>query len=212
MLEHSVLAPGASRAEVVAGVEVARRLNAGVMMVAPCWLETVVAELAGCGTIPASVLAFPHGTSLPEAKASEAERLARLGARELDMVMNVGRLKSGEFEAVRRDIAGVVAAAGAQTRVKVILETCLLTDAEIVAACKISEDAGAAYVKTSTGFSSGGATAHAVALMRASVGAHTGVKASGGIRTLADARAMIEAGATRIGTSATERILDELEN
>lgn len=211
MLEHSVLAPSAGKKDIVEGCALARRLGAGVMMVQPFWLGLVVSELAGSDVIPASVLAFPHGASLPSAKAYEAERLAQAGAREIDMVMNVSAVKSGDCDAAERDIAGVVAAAaGHGAKVKVILETSLLTDEEIVASCRISERAGAAFVKTSTGFASGGATTEHVALMRRSVDASVGVKASGGIRTLAAALAMIRYGASRIGTSSTEKILSEL--
>ena len=208
-LEHSVLAPDTTRAEIVEGCRVARDWGAGVMMVQPTWLELAVSELAGSDVTPASVLAFPHGTALPETKAAEASALARLGARELDMVMNVGALKSGDYDMVHRDVAGVVEAAG-DAPVKVILEICLLTDEEIIAACKICEAAGAAFVKTSTGFAKSGATFAAVALMRRSVGEDVGVKASGGIRTLADALDMIRAGADRIGTSSTVKILGEM--
>lgn len=209
MLEHSVLAPSAGRREIIEGCEVAARLHAGVMMVQPFWLELIVAELAGSDVKPASVLAFPHGCSTTSAKAYEAERLAAAGAGEIDMVMNISALKSGDHVAVERDIAAVVAAAGASARVKVILETALLTDAEIVDSCRIAERAGAAFVKTSTGFGPGGATREGVALMRKSVGPSVGVKASGGIRSLEDALEMIRCGACRIGTSATEKILSD---
>lgn len=210
MLEHSVLSPSSGRVEVVEGCDLARRLGVGVMMVTPLWLELAVAKLAGSDVIPASVLAFPHGASLPSAKAYEAEKLVAVGAREIDMVMNVSAVKSGDYEAAERDIAGVVMAAGSGAKVKVILETSLLTDEEIVASCRISERAGAAFVKTSTGFGPGGATTAHVALLRRSVGASVGVKASGGIRSLSDALAIIRAGASRIGTSSTEKILSEL--
>lgn len=210
MLEHSVLSPSSGWSEIVEGCRTAVRLGAGVMMVQPFWLELVVAELAGSDVLPASVLAFPHGLSLSSAKAYEAERLAVIGAREIDMVMNISAVKSGDYDAAERDIAGVVAASGSVVRVKVILETALLTDEEIIASCRIAARAGAAFVKTSTGFGPGGATREAVSLMRRSVSPYVGVKASGGIRSLADALAMIEAGASRIGTSSTEKILSEL--
>lgn len=208
MLEHSVLAPDASRADILAGCRVARDWGAGVMMVQPAWLELAVSELEGSGVTPASVLAFPHGAATAEAKAFEASLLARLGAREIDMVMNVGAMKSGDEGVVHSDVAGVVEASGG-ARVKVILEICLLTDEEIAAACKICESAGAAFVKTSTGFAKSGATAAAVSLMRRSVSERVGVKASGGVRTLAAVREMIQAGADRIGTSSTAAILGE---
>ncbi len=210
MLEHSVLSPGASRAEIAAGCALARERGVRAMVVQPCWLEYAVSCLVGSDVLPVSVLAFPHGASLPSAKAHEAAALAALGAKEIDMVMNVSALKDRDYDIVAKDIAGVVAAAGAAVRVKVILETALLTDEEIVDACRIAVDAGAAFVKTSTGFGPGGATSEAVSLMRRTVGDGMGVKASGGIRSLDDALKMIEAGADRIGTSATVKILDEL--
>lgn len=211
MLEHSVLGPASTKSDVSAGCELARALEVGVMVVQPYWLEHAVAELAGSCVLPASVLSFPHGASLSCAKAAEAEKLALLGAKEIDMVMNVGALKSGEFDLVHDDIMGVVAAAGASVRLKVILETALLSVDEIVRACEIAERAGAAFVKTSTGFGPGGATREAVALMRRSVGGNVGVKASGGIRTLEQALEMVDCGACRIGTSATARILQEMD-
>ena len=211
MLEHSVLAPTATLSDVIDGCVLARGFDVGVMMVQPCWLEHAVAELAGSSVIPASVLSFPHGLSLPSAKAVEAERLALLGAREIDMVMNVSALKSREYAFVSDDIAGVVASAGGSVRIKVILETASLTEDEIVRACGIAEEAGAAFVKTSTGFGPSGATCEAVALMRRSVSAYMGVKASGGIRNLQQALEMVRCGASRIGTSSTEKILLEMD-
>ncbi len=210
MLEHSVLSPGAGRAEIAAGCALAQDHDVRAMVVQPCWLRYAAELLGESEVLPVSVLAFPHGASLSSAKAHEAERLAWLGAKEIDMVMNVSALKDRDYGAVASDIAGVVAAVGTAARVKVILETALLTDCEIVNACRIAVDAGAAFVKTSTGFGPGGATPGAVSLMRRTVGDGVGVKASGGIRSLADALKMIEAGADRIGTSATGKILAEL--
>ncbi|MDL2263256.1 deoxyribose-phosphate aldolase [Synergistaceae bacterium OttesenSCG-928-I11] len=209
-LEHSVLSPAASRADIEAGCELARAYGVRAMVVQPYWLEHAVACLAGSEVLPVSVLAFPHGVSLPSAKAHEAERLAMLGAKEIDMVMNVSALKCRDYDAVASDIAGVVAASGVAVRVKVILETAFLIDDEIADACRIAQDAGAAFVKTSTGFGPGGATCEAVALMRRTVSDFVGVKASGGIRTLDDALKMLVCGADRIGTSATKKILDEM--
>jgi len=148
------------------------------------------------------VIGFPLGATLPEVKATEARLMVEKGADEVDMVMNIGALKSGDFELVERDIRAVVRAAGRQV-VKVILETCLLTDEEKVQACAIAQRAGANFVKTSTGFSTGGATVKDVALMRKVVGPVMGVKASGGVRTYEEACQMVEAGATRIGASAS---------
>lgn len=211
-LEHSVLAPSTTEEDVIKGCALARACGAVVMMVQPAWLRRAVAELAGSGVKPASVLSFPHGASLPEAKAFEAEKLASAGAMEIDMVINIGALKSGKYDLVRNDIAGVVSAAGESVMIKTILETALLTDEEIAAACRIAEEAKAAFVKTSTGFGPGGAVCGAVALMRKSVTGGVGVKASGGIRTLAQTLEMIRCGANRIGTSSTEAILREFDN
>jgi deoxyribose-phosphate aldolase len=156
------------------------------------------------------VIGFPHGCERPPVKAAAARIAIEDGARELDMVLHVGALKSGALAAVQSDIAAVVQAADGHP-VKVILETAVLTDGEKRAACRLARDAGAAFVKTSTGFHpAGGATAADVRLMRAEVGPDFGVKASGGIRTLADVRTMLDAGANRIGTSASEAILAAL--
>lgn len=208
-LEHSVLSPAATERDIIDGCAVARQYGAGVMMVQPFWLNLAAEALSGSDVIPASVLAFPHGCTLAAAKAFEAESLVRTGTREIDMVMNIGAFKSGLYRAVEDDIAGVVKASQPSV-VKVILEICYLSDDEIVTACKICENAGAGFVKTSTGFGKSGATKEAVALMRNTVGNRMGVKASGGIRTLADAQGMIESGAGRIGTSSTVQIMEEL--
>ena len=146
---------------------------------------------------------------MTSAKATETRDAVAAGAREIDMVIHVGAIKSGDWDTVKEDIAAVNAAKGA-AKLKVILETCLLTDEEKVRACEISKEAGADFVKTSTGFSAGGATATDVALMRRTVGEMMGVKASGGIRTLDDALDMIEAGASRLGVSAGVKIVEEL--
>jgi deoxyribose-phosphate aldolase len=157
----------------------------------------------------ATVAGFPLGASLPEIKATEARRAVEDGAREVDMVLNVGALKSGDDGLVERDVASVVDACPGVV-VKVIIEAALLTDDEKVRACGLSQRAGAGFVKTSTGFGPGGATARDVALMRRTVGAGTGVKAAGGVRDWATAREMIAAGANRIGTSSGVRIVEEL--
>jgi len=167
--------------------------------------------LAGSGVQVCTVVGFPLGADLPEAKAFEAERCIALGAREIDMVINLGALKDQQYGVVRADIAAVVAvshAAGAL--VKVIIETAYLTEDEKVAACVASQDAGADFVKTSTGFGPAGATAADVALMRRVVGPTMGVKAAGGIRNADDFRAMVAAGASRIGASAGVKIMAEL--
>ena len=174
----------------------------------PSMIEAVGCRLNGEKPVPVCVVGFPLGATLPEVKAFETSAAVARGAREIDMVLNLGAFKGGEDDLARRDVQAVVDAAGGFP-VKVILETALLSDEEIVRACRISVDAGAAFVKTSTGFGPGGATAHAVSLMRRTVGSDIGVKASGGIHTFADAVAMIEAGADRIGASASVAIVSE---
>ncbi|MDR1612609.1 MAG: deoxyribose-phosphate aldolase, partial [Planctomycetota bacterium] len=163
--------------------------------------------LAGTGVMVCAVSGFPLGAMHSGAKAYEAKLCADLGAVEVDMVLAVGRLKTGAFDYVKADIAAVVGAVAERAAVKVILETCLLTDAEKRTACALAQEAGAAFVKTSTGFSTGGATVDDVRLMRAAVGPGLGVKASGGIRTRDDALRMIEAGANRIGATASVAIV-----
>lgn len=177
-----------------------------------CYVETAVEALTGSSVKVACVVGFPLGASLSEIKAGEAAMAASAGAAEIDMVLNVGAMKDGRYEDVRDDIVEVVeSAAEFDAAVKVILETCLLTDSEIVRACQLAEEAGAAFVKTSTGFSSGGATAHHVRLMRETVGDRLQIKASGGIRDLNTVLEMIEAGADRIGASASVSIIKEAE-
>ena len=207
MLDHSVLKPEANEADVRAGAALVERLRIGFYCVQPAYVPLAASLLRGVDARVAAVIGFPHGCERTPAKVAAAQLAVDDGARELDMVLHVGALKSGALAAVRADIAAVVQAAGGQP-VKVILETAVLTDDEKRVACRLARDAGAAFVKTSTGFHpAGGATAADVRLLRAEVGPDFGVKASGGIRTLADVRAMIEAGANRIGTSASEAIL-----
>ena len=210
MLDHSVLKPEASEADVRAGAALVERLRIGFYCVQPAYVPLAVSLLRGTDARVAVVIGFPHGCERTSVKAAAARLAVDDGARELDMVLHVGALKSGALAAVHADIAAVVQAAAGQP-VKVILETAVLSDDEKRAACRLARDAGAAFVKTSTGFHpAGGATAADVRLMRAEVGPGFGVKASGGIRTLADVRAMIDAGANRIGTSASEAILAAL--
>lgn len=156
-----------------------------------------------------TVIGFPLGAMSTGAKAAEAALAVKDGAQELDMVIHTGMAKSGNWDYVKKDIAAVVQAAEGRALVKVILETCLLTDEEKEKACLAAKEAGADFVKTSTGFSTGGATVDDIRLMRRTVGPEMGVKASGGIRCLADVQAMVEAGADRIGTSAGIRIAEE---
>jgi deoxyribose-phosphate aldolase len=207
MLDHSVLKPEVAEREVLAGADLVRRLRIGFYCVQPSFVSTAAAVLAGTDSQVVSVIGFPHGCDRSVVKAQAAELAVKDGAGEVDMVLNVGKLKSGRSQAVASEIAQVVRTVFG-TPVKVILETCLLTREEKVIACRLVQDAGAAFVKTSTGFHpGGGATVADVQLMRETVGPDLGVKAAGGIRTLADALAMLEAGASRIGTSASETIL-----
>jgi len=173
----------------------------------PAYVPLVAKLLKGTSVKVCTVIGFPLGMNASEVKAFEAAYAAKEGAEELDMVINVGMLKSGNDEYVQKDIEAVVKAANGKL-VKVIIETCLLTDEEKVRACKLAKAAGADYVKTSTGFSTSGATTHDIALMRETVGPEMGVKASGGIRDYAAAKAMIEAGASRIGASSGKKIVD----
>lgn len=205
-IDHTLLKPEATVADIKKVCAEAREHHFASVCVNPSYIKLVADELHGSGVTPCCVAGFPFGTHTPEAKAAETAQAVADGAGEVDMVINVGAVKSGDWALVERDIAAVVNAAG-KAGVKVILETCLLTDEEKVHACEISTKAGAAFVKTSTGYSTGGATAHDVALMRKTVGPDVGVKASGGVRTYEDAVAMIEAGANRLGASAGIKII-----
>jgi deoxyribose-phosphate aldolase len=210
LLDHSVLKPESTADDIAGGAAVIREWNIGYYCVQPCWVALAVEALSGTSAQVVSVAGFPHGCDRPQAKARAAELAIGDGAREIDMVINLGALRSGDPATVAADIAAVVRAA-LGFPVKVILETAALTDSEKQLASRLAVDAGAAFVKTSTGFHpSGGATAADVRLLREVVGAGIGVKASGGIRNLADAQAMLAAGADRIGTSASAAILAAL--
>lgn len=210
-LDHTLLKTDATRTQVLQLCAEAAEYGFACAMVNPFWVSTAAAALAGTGVPVGVVIGFPLGASLPESKVDEAKRVIALGAHDVDMVMNIGALKSGEFGTVATDIAGVVEAAHARGAiVKVILETSLLSFEEKLRASEIAVHAGADFIKTSTGFSTGGATADDVSQMRGVAGSRCGVKASGGIRSLADARAMLQAGAARIGASASVRIVQEL--
>jgi deoxyribose-phosphate aldolase len=213
VLDHTLLKPDATRSQVIHLCHEAAEYRFACAMVNPFWVATAVQTLAGTGIPVGVVIGFPLGATLPASKRDEAARVLKQGAHDLDMVLNVGLLKSAakeDYEAVRQDIRGVVELAhGSGAIVKVILETCLLTFEEKLRASEIALSAGADFIKTSTGFSTGGATVDDIALMRGVVGDRAGVKASGGIRSLADASAMLNAGATRIGASASVRILAE---
>jgi deoxyribose-phosphate aldolase len=207
LLDHSVLKPEATESDLVAGAETVLIWKIGYFCVQPSGVSMAADLLRGSGARVVSVVGFPLGTDRSVVKARAAELAVRDGAGEIDMVLNIGRLKSGRSQAVASDIAQVVRAVPG-VPVKVILEACLLSEAEKVTACRLIQEAGAAFVKTSTGFHpGGGATLQDVRLLRATVGPEFGVKAAGGIRTLADALAMLEAGANRLGTSASAAIL-----
>ena len=208
-IDHTLLKPEASREQIRAVCEEAKQYHFASVCVNPCWVPLIAEELKGSGVSVCCVIGFPLGASLSSVKAFEAREAVAAGAQEIDMVINIGAVKSGGWELVREDIAAVNAAKGT-AKLKVIIETCLLTDEEKVRVCQIAKEVGADFVKTSTGFSTGGATVHDVELMRKTVGPEMGVKASGGVRTLADALAMIEAGASRLGASAGVKIIEAL--
>jgi deoxyribose-phosphate aldolase len=211
-IDHTVLKPDANEDQVVQLCEEARHYQFMAVCVNPVWVKRCAQLLQGSATRVATVVGFPLGATLLEVKAYETRQVVDAGAQEVDMVINVGALKSKDHALVARDIAAVVQAArsgGALT--KVIIEAALLTDEDKTSACRLAVEAGAEFVKTSTGFASSGATAPDVALMRQTVGPQVGVKAAGGIRTYADVLKMIEAGANRIGASASVKIMQEAE-
>jgi deoxyribose-phosphate aldolase len=210
MIDHSLLKPQSTREELKKLCAEAVACGFKAVCVNPVHVADAAALLNSEKPLVCSVVGFPFGTHTPAAKAAEAAEAIRLGAREVDMVLRVGALKEGRDDEVAEDIAAVVHAAGG-CPVKVIIETCYLTEEEKIWACRLAVKAGAAFVKTSTGYGSAGATVADLQLMRKTVGGGVGVKAAGGIRTLADALAMIEAGASRIGASASVAILGELE-
>jgi deoxyribose-phosphate aldolase len=209
LIDHTILKPEATRADVVKVCREARQYNFASVCVNPYWVPLVRAELTGSPVKVCTVVGFPLGATSTEAKVAEAAAALRAGAQEIDMVINVGALRSGDHEAVKLDIQQVVKVSHeARAIVKVILETALLDDNQKAVACTLTKLAGADFVKTSTGFGPSGATAHDIALMRQVVGPEMGVKASGGIRTLQDVQAMKAAGASRIGASASVKIVE----
>lgn len=206
-LDHTLLKADASRADIARVCAEAKAYQTASVCVNGCWTAFVRDQLQGSGVKTCVVVGFPLGAMSSVAKAAEAKAAVLDGADEIDMVLNIGLFKSGEWENAERDIAAVVTAAKPAI-VKVILENCLLTDEEKRRACEIAKRAGAAFVKTSTGFSLSGATTEDVALMRGAVGPDMGVKAAGGVRSRAQAEAMIAAGATRIGCSSSKSIIE----
>lgn len=207
--DHAILKPELTRDAVDAELAIAAEYHVFSVCVRPSDVPHAVERLKGTGVAVGTVIGFPHGTTSTATKVAETRQALADGATEFDMVVNIGALKSGFDDVVVDDIAQVVAAADGHIT-KVILETAYLTDEEIERGSRLTEQGGANFVKTSTGFAGGGATEEHVRLMRASVGPEVQVKASGGVRSLADAEAMLAAGATRLGTSGTATILGEL--
>ena len=207
-IDHTLLRTDAQRADVAKLIEEAKAYHFASVCVSPIWVSYVSEALRDTGIKTCTVIGFPQGATPSAVKAFETKQAVADGADEVDMVIAVGRLKDSDDAYVKADIEAVVQAAGGKALTKVIIETCLLTDEEKRRACLLAKEAGADFVKTSTGFASGGATAADVRLMRESVGETMGVKAAGGIRSRADAEAMLAAGATRLGTSSGVKIVE----
>lgn len=213
VIDHSLLRPELTQAEITAGCELALRYNVASVCVKPCHVQLAAALLAGSSVNVGTVIGFPHGSNRTSVKVAEANQALEDGAVELDMVLNIGELRSGNSTLVRSDIQAVVETAHAHgARVKVIFENAYLTHEEKILACHLSEEAGADWVKTSTGFAPSGATLEDLRLMRATVGPRVQVKAAGGVRTLDALLAVIDAGCTRCGATATAAMLDEFKN
>lgn len=207
-IDHAILKPELTRADVDAELDIAAEWGVFSVCVRPSDIAYAVSRLAGTGVAVGTVIGFPHGTTSTAAKVAETRQALADGAAEVDMVVNIGALRSGFDDVVADDIRAVVEAASGHI-VKVILETAFLDDEQIERGSRLTEQGGADFVKTSTGFAGGGATIPHVSLMRATVGEGVQVKASGGVRSYADALAMLEAGATRLGTSGSAVILGE---
>lgn len=212
VIDHTLLKPDATAEDITCVCEQAIEFGFAAICINPCWVSLAAKLVSGSGVRVCTVAGFPLGANITRTKVYEAGIAREQGATEIDMVMNIGALRGGELHLVHKDIsdvAEVVRRSGGL--LKVIIETGLLSDAQKVSACRLAVDGGADFVKTSTGFASGGATVADVRLMRETVGDRAGVKASGGIRTLASLRELIAAGATRIGASASVDIIKELE-
>jgi deoxyribose-phosphate aldolase len=207
-IDHTLLSPDATKEQIGNLCQEARKYGFASVCVNPYWVKYCKNLLQDTCVKVCTVIGFPLGATTTETKIIETKQAIEQGADEIDMVINIGLLKTRDYERVKEDIQHVIDAAGGKI-VKVIIETCLLTDEEKVRACQLAVDAGAAFVKTSTGFSKSGATVEDVALMRKTVGQQVGVKASGGIRSFSDMKKMLEAGANRIGTSSGVRIIEE---
>jgi deoxyribose-phosphate aldolase len=209
MIDHAVLKPEATPEDLQTGCELCDTHRVFSICVRPADVKDACKHLGGRGVMVGTVIGFPHGSVHRETKAAETARAVADGAEEVDMVLNIGRLRGRETAFVRKDIEAVVKAAEGKC-VKVILECCYLDEAQKLAGCQATVDAGADFVKTSTGFGTGGATVEDIRLMRKAVGPDFGVKASGGMKNLADAVAMLQAGANRLGTSRTVAMIEEL--
>ncbi|MFF6013958.1 deoxyribose-phosphate aldolase [Lysinibacillus fusiformis] len=210
MIDHTLLKAEATKEQIEKLCAEAKQFNFASVCVNPTWVKQSSELLQGSDVLVCTVIGFPLGANTPAVKAFEVKDAIANGANEVDMVINIGALKDKNYDLVQADIAAVVEAAIGSALVKVIIESCLLTDEEKVKACELAVAAGADYVKTSTGFSTGGATAADIALMRKTVGPDLGVKASGGVRSLEDMKSMMEAGATRIGASSGVAIMNGL--
>ncbi|HJG03419.1 MAG TPA: deoxyribose-phosphate aldolase [Megamonas funiformis] len=207
LIDHTALKPNTTKESILKLITEAKTYDFASICVNPCWIELAHQELKNTDVKVCTVIGFPLGANTTEVKVFEAKDAIEKGAQEIDMVINIAMLKDKEYDYVENEIHQIVEAAKDKAIVKVIIETCLLTDEEKIKACELSQKAGADFVKTSTGFSTGGATVHDIALMRKTVGAEMGVKASGGVHTHEEALAMIEAGANRIGASAGVKLL-----
>lgn len=207
LIDHTALKPNTTKESILKLITEAKTYDFASVCVNPCWIELAHQELKNTDVKVCTVIGFPLGANTTEVKVFEAKDAIEKGAQEIDMVINIAMLKDKEYDYVENEIHQIVEAAKDKAIVKVIIEACLLTDEEKIKACELSQKAGADFVKTSTGFSTGGATVHDIALMRKTVGAEMGVKASGGVHTHEEALAMVEAGANRIGASAGVKLL-----
>lgn len=212
MIDHTILKADTTKAEILKVCKEAKDYKFKSVCVNSCYTKLVAEQLKDSGVLVCTVVGFPLGTMETKSKAFETARAIELGANEIDMVINIGALKDKDYDFVLNDIKEVVETAKGKAIVKVIIEACLLTDEEKIKACQLSQEAGADFVKTSTGFSTGGATVEDLKLMRSTVGPNMGVKASGGVRTKDDALKAIEAGASRIGASSSIAIVEGFEN
>ncbi|RHG04019.1 deoxyribose-phosphate aldolase [Megamonas funiformis] len=207
LIDHTALKPNTNKESILKLITEAKTYDFASVCVNPCWVALAHQELKDTDVKVCTVIGFPLGANTTEVKVFETKDAIEKGAQEIDMVINIAMLKDKKYDYVENEIHQIVEAAKDKAIVKVIIETCLLTDEEKIKACELSQKAGADFVKTSTGFSTGGATVHDIALMRKTVGAEMGVKASGGVHTHEEALAMVEAGATRIGASAGVKLL-----